>query len=1130
MSAERQQLEAGIQALESQRAVLGDAMVDAMQGAARAKLAALQAASPAAAQALKQVSILFLDTVGSTTLSQRLDPEEIGAVLDDALERGTAIVVAHGGKVLQYAGDSILAAFGADETREDDTERAVRCGLALLELGRALGAEVRAAHGHAGLDVRVGIHTGAVLLGGGVDADATIRGSAVNIAARMEQTAPSGALRISHDTYAQVRGMFDVDVQEPLAVKGIDEPIRSYLVLRAKPRSFRIGTRGIEGVETRMIGRAAELEALQDAFRRVFDERRLLAVTVVADAGIGKSRLLYEFEAWSEAQPEPFYVFRGRATPQTQGQPFGLLRDILAWRFQIADDDSIEQARAKMEQGIVPLFERDDGADIAQGHAHLLGHLIGIDWRDSRHLRGILDDPRQIRNRALHAAAQLFRRVAAGEGGAPGEAASAAPVVLELEDLHWADGETLDFLAYLGEVDRDLPMLVLAFTRPTLFERRADWQAPGSELRRIELRPLGSAHGGHLADELLKKLPQVPATLRELLTDGSQGNPFYMEELVKMLIDQGAIGTSLEQWTLDADKLLATRVPSTLTGVLQARLDGLPAAEKLALQQASVIGPVFWDQALVALDPQAREALPSLVARELALPRVDAAFEGLREYAFRHQILHHVTYDTVLRRTRRELHARVAEWLAARAGLRASDFLGATAEHYERAGDDASAVEFHARAAGHASERMGHEAVLGHVARALDLLDRQGSAGSRETLLRWRLLDVRERTLELLARRTEQGADIEQLERLAERLDSDAKRAHACWRRSYRALRMADWAACERAARRGIALAEKAGDPRLRLHALRLLASALAMQGDLEGGKALAREGLAEARDRALRKNEEALLNTLIVIANLQGDVVGNLELSRRNLAINREIGDRRSEAVALSNLGLAWLELGDLAQARRDLEESLSLLRANGDRVIEGATLCNLSELALMRGEGAPALALARSAVGLLATLQARDREVDARLKLGQAELALGRHEAARQAFGHMRQLAQEIDSPWQHDASAGLALVDLAQGDAAGALREVEAVLAHVAAGGTLHGTVKPRLIELTCYQVLSRARDPRAARWLARAHEALQQQAGSIPDPDLCRSFLENVPCHREIVRAFEASTGASPTARR
>ena len=255
---EVEQLEAAIAALERQRSTLGDAVVEPLAAAARDRLAALTAAvaetSPPA-QTLRQVSILFMDVVGSTALAQHLDPEAISAVMDDALARATAVVEAHGGKVLQYAGDNVLAAFGAAEAREDDVDRAVRGGLALLELGKVLGVEVRAAHGHDGFNVRVGVHTGAVLLGGGVDADGSIRGIAVNIAARMEQTAPAGGLRISHDAYTQVRGMFEVERQAPMAVKGVDEPIASYLVLRAKPRSFRLGSRGIEGVATRMIGR-----------------------------------------------------------------------------------------------------------------------------------------------------------------------------------------------------------------------------------------------------------------------------------------------------------------------------------------------------------------------------------------------------------------------------------------------------------------------------------------------------------------------------------------------------------------------------------------------------------------------------------------------------------------------------------------------------------------------------------------------------------------------------------------------------------------------------------------------------------------------------------------------------------
>ena len=1100
--------------------MLGDAVVEPLLAAASAKLAELTASATqrsVPAQTLRQVSILFMDVVGSTALSQYLDPEAISAVMDDALSRGTAVVQAHAGKVLQYAGDNILAVFGADEAREDDAERAVRCGLALLELGRALGAEVRAAHGHDAFNVRVGIHTGGVLLGGGVDADGSVRGIAVNIAARMEQTAPAGALRISHDAYAQVRGLFEVERQEPLAVKGVDEPIQSYLVLRAKPRSFRLGSRGIEGVATRMIGRDAELEALQAAFKRLFVDRNLGAVSVVADAGIGKSRLLYEFSAWSDARPETFVIFRGRATPQTQGQPFGLLRDIIAWRFQIADDDSLEAARRKMEQGIVPLFVDDDGTDLAEGHAHLLGHLIGIEWRDSRHVKGILDDPRQIRNRAFHAGAQLFRRIGASDG---------SPVVLQLEDLHWADNESLDFLAYLTEVDRDVPLLMLACCRPTLFERRANWCAERLH-QRIDLQPLGKDMSRLLVGELLKKLPDVPAALRELLTGGAEGNPFYMEELVKMLIDQSAIETG-EVWNVNAERLLLTKVPATLTGVLQARLDGLPAPERLTLQQASVIGSVFWDRALMALDEKARETLPALVRRELALPRADSANDDLREYAFKHQILHQVTYATVLKRTRRDLHGKLARWLAAQTGLRANDFLGAAARHFELAGDEANAAEYHTRAAEQARTRMAHDAVLDHVQRALALLDRTPGAGTR--LLRWRLLEVREATLDIQGDRLGQRADIEAMAELADALDDDRRRAHAAWRRSALGHRIADYAEMESAGRQAVARARQAEDAELRLLAQRMVAMSLAFQGRPAEGQVVAHETLVEARALGLGRVEGSCLNALGVIAGIQNDEVGALLLDQQSLAAYRAAGDRRNEAIAHGNIGAGWLGLGELSRARGELEEGLRLMRGNGDRALEVSPLCALSTLALWQGDDAHALGQARAAVETAVAVHARDQEAAAWCRVGDAELALGRYAAAAQAFTSAHARATEIASPYRHDASAGLARVALAQGDIQAALQALEELLGFAsktrADDNALDGVEFPRLVEWTCHRVLASAGDdPRAVEWLARTHEALQAQAAAIVDAALRQGFLRNIPIHCEIVAAWAARNAAS-----
>lgn len=477
--------------------------------------------------------------------------------------------------------------------------------------------------------------------------------------------------------------------------------------------------------------------------------------------------------------PKPRRVFvlgvTGTLAPDDSAQLLaGATKD--AWAI---DHDAHVLALAAARDLGVSLFLDAEGADLAEGHAHLLGHLIGIDWKESRHVKRIADDPKQIRNRAFHAAAQVFRRVSISDG---------RPIVLQLEDLHWADGESLDFLAYLPEIDRDVPLLILAFSRPVLFERRAARCAADIH-RRIDPAPLDQRASRDLANEILKKLPEAPAALRELVIGGAEGNPFYMQELVKMLIDQKAIETRAgdgDRWRVDADRLIVTTVPSTLTGVLQDRLDALPAVERRTLQQASVIGLVFWDKALIALDERAAQTLPLLVIRELALPRGDIG-DDLREYAFKHAMLHQVTYAMVLKRDRCDLRGKLARWRAAHTGLRANDFLGTAAEHFEEAGGDANAADFHARAAEQAQLRLAHEFVHKHVARAHALLD--SNPAIDDPALRWRLLLKRELTLHLAGNRVEQRLEIERLERLVEQRDDDRWRAYAASRRAHLGLR-----------------------------------------------------------------------------------------------------------------------------------------------------------------------------------------------------------------------------------------------------------------------------------------------------------------------------------------------------
>lgn len=745
-----EQLDASIRALEAQRAVLGDSVVDSTILSLRGQWQAAAPSSAADAE-LKQATVLFVDAVGSTKLSQHLDPEALGDVLDPFLTGSTEIVVRHGGRVLQYAGDSVLAVFGAGRAREDDAERAVRAGLELRELGATFATRILEHHGLEGFGVRVGLHTGQVLL----EADhRSIRGSTVHIAARMEQTAPAGAVQISDATYAHVRGVFDVAANPPLQVKGWEEPVLTYLVIQPKPRAFRVRSRGIEGVDIRMIGREDEMRRLEQCFLSWYgSDERVVSVGVVADAGAGKSRLLYELGNWAEARPEPFLLFQGRATPSTQPLPFGLLREVIAWRLEISDTDSMQEARRKLEVAVAGLFLSDLSNEDAQAEAHLLGQLIGLDFADSPHVAAIKNDWRQIRDRGFHAAAQLFRRLQARER---------IPLVLFLDDVHWADDGSLAFLDHLIDVNADVPMFIVALARPSLFEsdgpRALGWF--GRSLL-LELASLGDQASRHLLAELLKKLGEVPPLLQELLLARAEGNPFYMEELIRMLIDSGAIRVDADRWTLVAQTLLELDVPRTLAGVLQARLDTLPPGERRALQMASVLGVTFWDRALASIDEAAYAALPALSKRHLVTLRDatpdssgNADGTGAREYAFTHHLLQQVTYETALKSRRREAHAGAARWFARQTGARVNDLLGIAAAHFEQAGEAATACGYYARAAEAAASAFAHEAVLNYTQRALAL------ASAEDLAVRWRLLANRESTLELQGRRDEQLADI----------------------------------------------------------------------------------------------------------------------------------------------------------------------------------------------------------------------------------------------------------------------------------------------------------------------------------------------------------------------------------
>lgn len=476
--AEREHLEQAITALESQRATLGDAVVEASVAALRQQLATLD--PPPADQQRKLVTLLLADVSGFTALSETMDAEDVTDLMNALWRRLDAVILEHGGRIDKHMGDAVMALWGTEVAQEDDPVRAVRAALAMQEQVQSFAA----ARGATPLLMRIGVHTGLVLLGAvGTTGEFTAIGDAVNAASRLQYAAPVGGVLVSHDTYRHARGFFEVQPLEPISIRGKTELLQVYVVLRARPRAFRLSTRGVEGIETRMVGREVELRFLQHHFEQALLKGAGRWVAIIGEAGVGKSRLLYEFERWLEFLPQRSTCLKGRASAEMQSLPYALLRELLASNLGIQDSDSAATAREKWERGLARVWGAND-----QSRAHILGQLVGFDFRASPHLQGVLEDAQQLRDRGLLYLADYARSMSA-----------AAPVVALLEDLHWADDSSLDAIEYIIQAatagaDQAAPLMILATTRPALFERR-----PIRGALHLSLQPLSPADTEQLA-------------------------------------------------------------------------------------------------------------------------------------------------------------------------------------------------------------------------------------------------------------------------------------------------------------------------------------------------------------------------------------------------------------------------------------------------------------------------------------------------------------------------------------------------------------------------------------------------------------------------------------------------------
>jgi|GEM_PF-753352 len=1129
--AEPDRLRQAIAALESQRGLLGDAVTDMATAPLLQRLFSIEHAAPVRRA---QVTVLFVDIVESTALAGRMDPEDVISIFSGFLQRAAACVQACGGRVMRFTGDGLKAAFGTQGGHEDDAAQAVQAGLDILAAGVLEAERLRVLTGLQGLALRVGVHTGEVAFGAGHEDDDTLTGDAVNVAARMEQSAPPGALRVSADTWALVRGRFIADAQPLLQLKGLERPVQTWLVHAPAAAGSGGAERGIEGLQVPMVGRDAELARLRQAIAQSAVSAPgggLQAITVVGDAGLGKSRLLHEAlegEASGQISSQPdgrvggqaggFTLLHARAQPRDGLRSWGLLRQLVTGHCGIADSDSADTARSKLLAGLIPAFSAH--AD-AETQAQLIGQLIGLDFGDAPGLRGL--DARALRDRAL----------AAWLAWLDGLARQSAGLVLVIEDLHAADEASLDALTHLMTRGRALPLTLLMSTRPELLVRRPGWGEAGAgsdtDPARITLTPLPAADSDALAAALLPGLQPVPAALRALLSDRAEGNPYYMEELVRRLLDDGVVKRDGAQWHFDPERLNQLKLPTTLVGLLQARLDALPAAEREGVQRASIVGHVFWDAALEQIDPAAVGSIPELQMRSWVKPHEPSAFAGTAEHQFDHHLLHEVTYGTVLKDDRRRGHAAVARWLAERTEGRAPEFLAITAEHAERAGDHPLAADCYERAAAQAQQRFANVLAIDCLQRSLKLVAAD-DVGPRLRMLRsLRGLadltgnrELQSRTIDdsltLLARHPDphrlaeltmaravladgQGRPDDGFALASEALAQAVAIGNddvAAWAHGY---------LCERLGRRGDHDGSRAHQAAGQVHAERVrdtqpirelqllvMAGVVALQAEqlTEAGELLNR-ALTRAETHhgsQFRRLQLGALNALCVHAQYLGDWAAATDLIARLADRSREMGDIRRLGVALHQSARVDLAQLEPMRALVSLAQAVASYQASGDLFHP---------------------AHAHAAAG------------DAHAQLGDAQAARSAYEQARALFASLAP-----DGPDIAEMEAMVARQDLALGDAAAARAGAQRAMAAGRPGLPLTSSEHGLASQWACVEIGTALGDPRAVDLLAQLQNTVRtvslRRTGS---PEGALQLQQRIPLFRTIMAAPAGLTTSAAT---
>jgi class 3 adenylate cyclase/tetratricopeptide (TPR) repeat protein len=885
--------------------------------------AAVAPAAPAAQAASERrlVSVLFADLVGFTTLSESRDAEDVRELLSRYFDTSRRLISLYGGTVEKFIGDAVMAVWGTPTATEDDAERAVRAALDLVTAVAALGEEF----GTPELQARAGVLTGEAAVTLGAEGQGMVAGDLVNTASRIQTAAEPGTVLVGESTRRASEAAVAYEDAGTHQLKGKAEPVALWRALRVV--SGRQGALKSSGLEAPFVGRDRELRQLKDLFHACADDSKPHLVSVTGIAGIGKSRLAWEFYKYFDGLADTVYWHRGRCLSYGEGVTYWALADMVRMRCLVAEDEAAESARAKLR---TTLEERLPDASEREFVEPRLAQLLG------------LGDSKTGDKQDLFGAWRLFFE----------RLSETYPTVLVFEDVQWADASLLDFVEYLLEWSRGHAIFVVTLARPELSERRPAWGAGQRHFTSLYLEPLAES----AMDELLTGLvPGLPADLRSRILARAEGVPLYAVETVRMLLDRGLLVQDGPVYR-PVGEIESLDVPETLHALIASRLDGVSAEERRLLQDAAVLGKTFTRDGLQALAGGGGELealLSSLVRKEVLGVQADPRSPEHGQYGFLQDLVRHVAYEMLSRRERRAKHLAAAAFLEG-AFAEDAEVAEVVASHYVQAhaavpeADDAEAVKAKAREA---------------LTRAGGRAESLGAAGEASRYL-------------------EEAAALAADTRV---------RAELLYRAGWLATTAADYDTGARQLDESAALYEEAGEPRAAAHVsarrsvvdrwrgrhAEALARAEAAYGVLAGGEEdeplaqvagmlaplyLFAGDLPRARERlelALRLGESLGVpevvtwgfNTRSIIATGDGRPEEGIAYLKQALAIALENDLPEPAGTALFGLSDRSFARDRYGEALSYLEESLALARRRGSRTGEWSVLGEMTYPLYMLG-----------------------------------------------------------------------------------------------------------------------------------------------------------------------------------